>query len=82
MIFLIEYNRGDGRIVTFQEFDDSQRSEAEASRLDIELALNRKGVDHEVVLLEAASKTALHRTHRRYFVGLDQLLSSGSGQDV
>jgi hypothetical protein len=82
VIFLIEYNRSKGSIVTFRDFDDSQRREAEESRLDIELALNRKGVDHEVVLLEAASKDAMHRTHQRYFVGLDQLLKSGSGQDV
>lgn len=82
MIFLIEYNRSQGSIVTFRDFDDSQRSEAEASRLEIEMALNRKGVDHEVVLLEAASKKALHRTHQRYFVSLDQLLKSGSAQDV
>lgn len=80
MIFLIEYNRGDGRIVTIQEFDDSQRSEAEASRLEIEMALNRKGVGHEIVLLEAATRNALHQTHHRYFVGLDELLRSGSGQ--
>jgi len=82
MIFLIEYNRSEGQIVTSRDFDDSQRLEAENSRLEIELDLNRKGVDHEVVLLEAASKDALQRTHRRYFVDLHQLLKSGSGQDV
>jgi hypothetical protein len=81
MIFLIEYNRREGRIVTIQDFDDSHRGDAEDLRLDIELVLNRKGVDHEVVLLEAASKDALHRTHQRYFADLHQLLKSGSGQD-
>lgn len=81
MIFLIEYNRSKGSIVTFRDFDDSQRREAENSRLDIELDVNRKGVDHEVVLLEAASKDALHRTHQRYFADLHQILKSGSGQD-
>jgi hypothetical protein len=82
MIFLIEYNRSEGSIVTFRDFDDSQRREAEDSRLGIELDLNRKGLDHEVVLLEAASKDALHRTHQRYFADLEQLLKSGSGQHV
>src|SRR5438105_9323022 len=80
MIFLIEYNRSEGRLVTFRHFDDSQRPEAEDSRLAIELDLNRKGIDHEVVLLEAASKEALHRTHQRYFADLTQLLKSAGGQ--
>ena len=81
MIFLIEYNRSEGRIVTFRDFDDSQRREAEDSRIEIELALNRKEVDHEVVLLEAESEDVLRRTHRRYFEDLRQILESGNGQD-
>ena len=81
MIFLIEYNRSEGRIVTFRDFDDSQRQEAEDSRLDIELDVNRKGVDHEVVLLEAASEDALHRTHQRYFADLTEILKSAGGQN-
>ena len=81
MIFLIEYNRSEGQIVTSRDFDDSQRREAENSRLEIELDLNRKGVDHEVVLLEAASKDALHRTHQRYFEDLTQILKSAGGQN-
>lgn len=81
MIFLIEYNRSAGHIVTIREFDDSQRREAEDLRLEIELDLNRKGVGHEVVLLEAASEDELRRTHRRYFEDLRQILKSGGGQD-
>jgi hypothetical protein len=81
MIFLIEYNRGEGRIVTFRNFDDSRRREAEDLRLNIELALNRKGVDHEVVLLEAESEEALRRTHQRYFADLAQMLKSAGGQN-
>ncbi|MDE2485019.1 MAG: hypothetical protein KGL32_07205 [candidate division NC10 bacterium] len=73
MIFLIEYDRGKGHIVSFRVFDDSERGNAENSRLEIELDLNRAGVDHEVVLLEAASEDALRRTHRRYFEDLKQL---------
>ena len=80
MIFLIEYNRREGRIVSFRDFDDSQRRDAENSRLIIELDLNRKGIDHEVVLLEAASEAALHRTHQRYFASLTQILQSAGGQ--
>src|SRR5437762_2421427 len=81
VIFLIEYNRNAGNLVTFRNFDNSQRREAEDSRLGIELDLNRKGIDHEVVLLDAASEEALRRTHRRYFEDLRQILESGNGYD-
>jgi hypothetical protein len=74
MIFLIEYNRIEGKIVTLRNFDASHRLEAEDSRFGIELDLNRKGIEHEVVLLEAESEDALRRTHRRYFENLDQIL--------
>ena len=74
MIFLIEYNQSEGRIVTIRNFDDSQLREAEDSRLEIELALNRNGIDHEVVLMDAASEVDLRRTHRRYFEDLRQIL--------
>ena len=79
MIFLIEYNRPEGRIVTFKVFEDSERRKAADSRLEIELDLNRRGVDHEVVLLEAASEAALRRTHRRYFEDLSQIVESAIG---
>ena len=76
MIFLIEYDRSEGQIVTFREFDSAQRREAEDARLDIELALNRQGVEHEVVLLEAENEEALHRTHQRYFADLAEIIES------
>lgn len=81
MIFLIEYNRSAGHIVTIREFKDSQRREAEDSRLGIELDLNRKGIDHEVVLLDAASEDALRLTHRRYFEDLRQILEDKRGRE-
>ncbi len=74
MIFLIEYNRSRGQIVTFQTFDDSERRTAEGSRLQIELELNHLAVEHEVVLLEAATEATLRRTHRRYFESLSELV--------
>ena len=80
MIFLIEYSRREGSIVTIRDFDDSQRREAEDSRLGIELDLNRKGIDHEVVLLDAASEDALRLTHRRYFEDLRQILEDKRGR--
>jgi hypothetical protein len=82
MIFLIQYDRSEGKIVTFDRFDDSQRSNAEDSRLQMELDLNRTGVDHEVVLLEALSEDALRRTHRRYFQDLRQILENQRDSQV
>lgn len=79
MLFLIEYKRSEGRIVTFKTFADSERSNAERSRLEIELELNRRKVDHEVVLLDAADELALRRTHRRYFEDAVQIASSLNG---
>jgi hypothetical protein len=76
MIFLIEYDRSQGRMVTFNAFGDSERREAEDLRLQLELELNRLGTEREVVLLEAASEEALRRTHRRYFEDLTQLVNS------
>ncbi len=74
MIFLIEYDRSSGSIVTLVRFDDTKREQIEHIRLELELGLNRLGIDHEVVLLEAESEEALRRTHRRYFEDLDELV--------
>ena len=79
MYFLIEYNRSEGRVITFKEFNSSERVKAEQSRLEIELELNQRKIDHEVVLLDAANESALRRTHRRYFEDLAQLLESANG---
>jgi hypothetical protein len=75
MIFLIEYERNRGRIITFRKFDDTERQEADDARLQIELELSRLGTEHEVVLLEAATEKALRRTHRRYFESLTELVN-------
>lgn len=82
MIFLIEYDRPQGRIITLKTFEDSEMQTAENTRLDLELKLNRSGTDHEVVLLEAASKDALLKTHRRYFENLSQIVNSTTSSDV
>jgi len=76
MLFLIEYNRDEGRIVTIESFIDSDRATAEESRLNMELKLNRQGIENEVVLLQAASEEAVRRTHRRYFETLAELIAT------
>lgn len=78
MILLIEYDRSQGQIVRSHPFEDSQRREADDMRLQLELELKRQKIEHEVVLLEAASEEAMRRTHRRYFEDLRQILESGT----
>ena len=76
MLFLIEYDRDRGEIVTFESFGEADRRRAEETRLQLELDLNLKGIDNEVVLLEAATEGALRRTHRRYFENLTELTTA------
>jgi hypothetical protein len=75
MLFLIEYDRNQGRIVTFKAFNDDDSRLAKNTRLEMELDLNRRGVEREVVVLEAENEAALRRTHRRYFEGLAELVN-------
>lgn len=79
MLFLIEYDRRRGELVTFETFDDSERRKAEDARLELELKLNRQGVEHEIVILEAATEEAVRRTHRRYFESLTELMTAPGG---
>ncbi len=76
MIFLIEYDRSKGDIVIMNRFNDSDRTEAEKKRLELEIDLNRKKIGHEVVLLEAAEENLLRHTHRRYFDNLRTIATS------
>ena len=73
MLFLIEYDRSEGQIVTFKTFLNEDRQMADDEVLETELRLNRLGVKREVVILEAPTELALRRTHRRYFETLEQL---------
>lgn len=75
MLFLIEYDRVKGKVVEMSRFSGPDRQVANSARLNLELELNRRGVEHEVVLLEAEDESALRRTHRRYFEDLLELAS-------
>ena len=74
MIFLIEYDRHQGRVVTLRTFDKLERRKVEYERLEMEIDLNRRGRVHEVILFEAATEADLRRTHRRYFEDLTDLV--------
>jgi Ran GTPase-activating protein (RanGAP) involved in mRNA processing and transport len=76
MLFLIEYDRNQGQIITFKKFNAMERQNAEGSRLEMELNHNRLGTEREVVILEADSEEALRRTHRRYFESLTELVNA------
>jgi hypothetical protein len=73
MLYLIEFDRTTGERVTFRSFDDSRRREAENERIALELDLNSRGIEREVILLQASSEEDLRRTHRRYFEDLRSL---------
>lgn len=75
MIFLIDYDRLQGRVITLREFADSDRAAAENARLELELEQHRLGVEREVVILEAVDLSALQRSHGRYFKDLRELIS-------
>jgi hypothetical protein len=76
MWFLIEYDRPTGTLIRFDEFQDSERSSVQHARLSLEIELNKRKVDHEVVILQAKDEAALRKTHRRYFETVEQLLAS------
>ncbi len=76
MIFLIQYDRHKGRMVSIESFNDSERNKAQDMLLTLELQLNQNGNDKEVVLLEAESEEAVRRTHRRYFEDLTELTTA------
>ena len=76
MIFLIEYDRHRGRMISLREFADSEQQQARVARLQREIELHYLKTEREVVLLEATTEEALRRTHRRYFESLPELVNS------
>jgi hypothetical protein len=73
MIYLLEYDPPKGKLLTFTAFDPRDREKAADARLARELELFRRGIRHEVVLLEASDEEALRRTHGRYFYSLREI---------
>lgn len=76
MLFLIEYDRLLGQVVALREFADDEQQLADQARIEMEVDLNRRRIEHEVVLLQAVSLEALKRTHGRYFMGIEELIRS------
>ncbi len=61
----MKYDRRAERIVELRPFPDF--GQAEAARLDAELAAMAAGRDWEIVTLEADSEEALRETHGSYW---------------
>jgi len=78
VFFLIQYNRELGELEKLISFPDYQRHKAEDVRLELEMEHKRRGIEREVVLLEALDEAALRRTHRRYFANLAELADPSS----
>lgn len=78
MLFLVEYDRSRGKLDSLQAFDDSCRQQVADARLELELSLHSRGVEREVVILEAASEAAIRRTHGRYFKSLEELAKTAA----
>jgi hypothetical protein len=76
MLFLIDYDRAQGTIVTLRTFLNNESRAAQSALLDIELDHHRSGIKREVVLLDAESEGALRRTHGRYFMNALELVKS------
>jgi hypothetical protein len=60
--------------VSITRFEDAEQKAANDARLTLEIELNKRRIDHEVVLLQADDENALRRTHRRYFEDLAELV--------
>ena len=73
MIFLLEYDRPTGKLVMIQNYAERHRSVAQERKLQLELDLRQRHVQHEVVLLEAESEEVLRQSYRRYFQDLATL---------
>jgi hypothetical protein len=80
MIFLVEYDRSRGELVSIRPYSDADRRVAESARLERELQLHRAELQREIVLLQAESEAALRETHRRYFEDIAALVAAGALQ--
>lgn len=74
--FLMHYDRSTGTLVSIERFSDATK--ASAARLVLERSLRTRGIDHEVVILQAADEAALRLTHARYFMTPREIVESFS----
>jgi hypothetical protein len=71
MIFLFQYDRRSSLLVFYQRYEDTDRLRAQSDRIEREVEVNKRGLAHEIVLLEADSEATVRKTHARYFERVD-----------
>jgi hypothetical protein len=76
MIYLVQYDRKQGKILDKKAFPSTDRAFAQRERLTIELEFRKSGMPYEVVLLEAADEEILKRIHQRYFKSASEIVES------
>jgi low affinity Fe/Cu permease len=71
MIFLIEYDRRNAKLLYLQRYRDDERLAAQNARIEREVISNQRQTGSEIVLLEAESEETIRKTHARYFERID-----------
>ena len=71
-LFLLQYDRRQGKLLTLDAYDEARREEAMRRRRELELS---KSAHIEVIILEADSEATIRRTHRRYFQTIEEMLA-------
>ena len=66
MLFLVHYDRKQNKMVSLKEYQEEERQLAYQDRLAMETIHARLDGSQEIVLLEAASKEQLRKTHPKY----------------
>jgi len=75
MIFLLEYDRPRGALVSLREFGDDEMSLAHDACLEREIQLLGSDWTREVVMLQSRSLESLKFTHMRYFATLEEMFA-------
>ncbi|MGB4118239.1 MAG: hypothetical protein WBK51_16985 [Polaromonas sp.] len=66
MFYLVHYDRAKSEVLSFKEFPDSQRQQALTKRFELEKNQDHFDSSKEIVLLQAANREELLKTHPKY----------------
>lgn len=66
MFYLVHYDRVKSKVLSFKEFPDSERQQALTKRSELEKKQSHFDSSKEIVLLQAANRVELHKTHPKY----------------
>ncbi len=65
MIYLIDYDRKLGKLITIEEYAESERDTARRKRLALERVSTAEGDQREIVMLDACLSAKVDFTHAR-----------------